>query len=813
MRVARRGRLAALVALSAFIIPVASAHAAPPPLPPLDPQDWSTEENQSWNDYKALPGPDYSDASIQPTVKKWKVALVLTDFPDKPFTISQPVGATVFGTPTAEAHDIPRMAVPQFYQDFLNTPSALNHYQTMNRYWMEDTHGKYGAQLDAYGPYQMPGRSYQYFEQGFDRNGVACPTKTVTPCNKDFRTDAKAAWVADVGSAVVSSYDNVFYVSAGQDQSATWQEFGEMKFADQNSIPDAFGPKAFDSTLPNWAPTRYISWTSWASGSTIWPNAVTSGAKPLSSIEAESSGLGTYTHELTHNLGILDNYNNPYSTPVQRSATGPWDMMSRGSFGGPGGTHARWFIPPTTGGALGSQHNVRNKLKLGFVTPEQVLQVSRNGLATSGMVVANVTAREVDPGSGLSGVQVNLDGGDKEPKCSYTTDPLCDGGGFNAYIAEVVQQIGSDSFDPGHGVLLSKSKTSENSSCGTFSCFDWVIDAHPQDIDMVDFTRPGGSVQKVTIGDQRQLDDATFNAGTGSGSSYQYEDTANRLRFYVIDMSKDAQGMLHYTLAVQSLDGDGPQTRGVKLASAAATGVDGSGWETCTFPLTDTGSTGATAPTGQTDTVAPYLTGDVYNLSVSTSGEGWSAQLRNALATAKFGDTVQVPVYFTRGAGAGSVTLTATSASDPSKSASATCATASVGGDVPATLNLTLGAPATFGAFTPGLAFDYVASTTATVVSTAGDAALTVADPSATATGHLVNGSFSLAQPLQVQGNDGAFAAVGGSADPTTLLSYSGPIANDPVRVGFKQSIGANDALRTGSYAKTLTFTLSTTTP
>ncbi len=29
----------------------------------------------------------------------------------------------------------------------------------------------------------------------------------------------------------------------------------------------------------------------------------------------------------------------------------------------------------------------------------------------------------------------------------------------------------------------------------------------------------------------------------------------------------------------------------------------------------------------------------------------------------------------------------------------------------------------------------------------------------------------------------------------------------------FTQEIGANDALRTGSYAKSLTFTLSTTTP
>ena len=31
--------------------------------------------------------------------------------------------------------------------------------------------------------------------------------------------------------------------------------------------------------------------------------------------------------------------------------------------------------------------------------------------------------------------------------------------------------------------------------------------------------------------------------------------------------------------------------------------------------------------------------------------------------------------------------------------------------------------------------------------------------------------------------------------------------------IGFKQPIGANDALRTGAYSKTLTFTLSTTMP
>ena len=64
----------------------------------------------------------------------------------------------------------------------------------------------------------------------------------------------------------------------------------------------------------------------------------------------------------------------------------------------------------------------------------------------------------------------------------------------------------------------------------------------------------------------------------------------------------------------------------------------------------------------------------------------------------------------------------------------------SAGGVVPATLSLTLGPPPSFGTFTPRVAKDCTASTTANVVSTAGDASLTVGEP-----GRLANGTFSLA--------------------------------------------------------------------
>jgi hypothetical protein len=116
-----------------------------------------------------------------------------------------------------------------------------------------------------------------------------------------------------------------------------------------------------------------------------------------------------------------------------------------------------------------------------------------------------------------------------------------------------------------------------------------------------------------------------------------------------------------------------------------------------------------------------------------------------------------------------------------------------VSGTVPATLALTLGTPANFGAFVPGVTRTYTASTTANVISSAGDAALSVSDP-----GHLANGAFTLAEPLQVAFSKSAWTA---------------PVSNDNVTINFTQLVKNTDPLRTGTYSKTLTFTLSTTTP
>jgi PKD repeat protein len=135
---------------------------------------------------------------------------------------------------------------------------------------------------------------------------------------------------------------------------------------------------------------------------------------------------------------------------------------------------------------------------------------------------------------------------------------------------------------------------------------------------------------------------------------------------------------------------------------------------------------------------------------------------------------------------------------------------------VPTVLKLNVTPSTTLGSIAPGVAHDYLATVAAEITSTAGDAALSVSDLSSNAPGHLVNGTYALASPVEAQATNAtqtsaAFAPVG--ASPVTLLSYSAPVSSDPVTVGIRQRVSAGELLRAGSYSKTLTFTLTTSTP
>ena len=522
---------------------------------------------------------------------------------------------------------------------------------------MEQSRGRVGIpKIDAFGPYRMPKRLFEYGLNEYNQ-ASACPTGFT--CNGRMEPDADALWLAGAGADIKGKYDVILRIYAGYDETTVWQEFGEMKFRSREDIPEVWGNP--DKTKPRWVTTRYVPWTSWLAGAQQWG---------LSSVrQGESSG--TITHELGHLVfRIGDNNNNPYVTPYRRVGTGPWDMMDRGSFNGPGGPHRRWVIPAAEGAAMPAGVMLRNRMVMGFLPDlTQIVRLSREALATSGIAIARVAARAVDPGTdAYAGILVRLDGAaphDRTPACDRTTDPLCPGDPqFNSYSMEVVQRIGYDSFTPDNGVLIVKNKDQQNGSCG-YSCHGWVIDAKPADINMLDFVKPDGTRVMRTIADYRQLNDALFHAGLGSGSEFEWRDDANRLHFYVVNVERDTRGILFYTLAVRSLDGAGAQTRGVS-AGGAFGGIN----NRINLSITNTG-TGTATVAGHPGARPEVFVGDVYRLSVKVNDPQVTVVLQNSLIAIENGRSVSVPVHVTRtGTGAtGSVEFSSVSESDPTKRA------------------------------------------------------------------------------------------------------------------------------------------------
>lgn len=671
---ARRTRVIAAggaFALSAFMLPLTAADAVPPPddsgvrkyIDPIDRQNWENPDHMKWSDYVAVPDTAWAATDLEPEVRRFNIALVLGDFTDQPFLVTQEEKSHPFGTPIGVS-ELPRSQVAEFYQDFLNKPGELNHGHTMNEYWMEDTYGEYGVKLTAFGAYRMPGKMHEYGLADF-QGGSGCPAGD--SCNKDIRSDLGPLWVADVGQEVADEFELVFYLTAGHDESGTWQEFGEMKFT-QDTVPDEFGPP--DDSLPNWVTTRYIPWTSWLAGAGQWPN-----AGGGSSTQSESSGMSTYAHELSHLLGIGDNYNNPYGVPLSRSYSGPWDMMSRGTFNGPGGPHMRWVVPATRGSTMGAQHMLRNKIKLGVLEDDQWVSLTRDGLEESGLVMLDVTARAVPVGEeagrpGSTGINLAMEGGDLSPPCDIDEDYTCDRGGYNNYTVEVVDRMGTDSFTMDSGVLLAKTKNVDSAP------FIWVVEANPQDIDLVDFVRPDGTKAKVSLGDYRQLADALFHAGTRSRSEFEYVDEANRLHFYILDERRDSDGILRYTVAVRSLDGSGPHERGVNASDGTAEVIDPGKAVRCTFRVRNTGVAEDVSGT-QPEDVSDLVDADVFRVSAEAK-DGWKVWLPRKVVGIDNGDRFDVEVVAVRPGSAPpdtTVTLKVQSESDGDARAKATCST------------------------------------------------------------------------------------------------------------------------------------------
>lgn len=666
-----------------------SAAVDPGVLDPIDPQNWVNMDDMTWDDYKPVPGTDWAHQT-NGSKRQFNGAIVLVDFNNQDFVVTQDEKSHIFGNPTGLSSPIPRADVPNFYLNLLNTPNALNHGRTINEYYMEQTGGRLSVQMQAFGPFRMPGNIEEYglndsFNKTGNSNATLCPQGE--SCNKDIRTDALKLWAADMGIAdPLTEFDQVFWVTAGHDESGTWEEFGPKIFASPEDVTNAFGPprdangNAFDQNgnpMANWAKTRYVPWTSWAAASNHWPNAnfprkdnQGNVIRAGNSTQAESSGMGVFAHEFAHILEIADNYGNPYGTDADdggplRDTSGPFDVLARGSFNGPGGTHTRWNVPALAGASQPAGLALRNRLKLDMIDASSVVNLNRTELAAAGSIAVDLQSRARQEDGVALGVNLVLDGGDRSNgSCTRKAKWDCDGGGYDNYTLEVIDRMGTDSFQPDSGVMISKTKNQDRNP------FIWTIDANPQDIDTLDYVRADGTPVPITRGDQRQLNDALFHAGINSGSKFEYVDDANRLHFYVADRTVDDRGILHYGVAVRSLDSAGPQARGVALGDTTQSGAVTDGLVALNVPVRNTGG----AVTDQ------RANSDIYRVTTSVVGGGgaWSVQTPSEIVTIPAGQERTVPVYaFQGGAGAraladvpavpagATVTVTVTSENDP----------------------------------------------------------------------------------------------------------------------------------------------------
>ena len=296
--------------------------AAPPA--PLDPQNWSFQDNLTWGDYKKLPGPDYSDPSIQPTVKKWKVALILADFPTAPFTSRSPRARRSSARRRRRRTTSRATQVPQFYADFLNKPSATEQLPDHEPVLDGGLVRQVRRRAAPFGPYRLPLNALPVPHREPPERAEDCPNPTAptpTPDAVQPATSARTcarAWAADVGAATSARRSTTSSAPRRPGPELdSWQEFGEMSSPRRTPSPTRSARRPID-------PLHHARQL---------------GDDPLRPVDlvgrgdehlAERPGQqldrgrelrhGRLRPRALHNLSIPDNYNNPFAATPQRTA-------------------------------------------------------------------------------------------------------------------------------------------------------------------------------------------------------------------------------------------------------------------------------------------------------------------------------------------------------------------------------------------------------------------------------------------------------------------------------------------------------------
>jgi hypothetical protein len=96
--------------------------------------------------------------------------------------------------------------------------------------------------------------------------------------NTNFDSDATNLWHQQAGCTGNCGATIHLFFYAGYDEASVWQEFGEMMFQDQSSIPRVPWGNP-NPKLDNRVVSRYVDWTSWLAGEQQWGESTSARAR------------------------------------------------------------------------------------------------------------------------------------------------------------------------------------------------------------------------------------------------------------------------------------------------------------------------------------------------------------------------------------------------------------------------------------------------------------------------------------------------------------------------------------------------------
>ena len=236
---------------------------------PLDPQSWQKQEDMTWYDYKENPVIDWAtelnvDGIVNPKTADGKGtlkgALILVDFWDRPFIMTKPVhgdslGYFMFDQETGIQNtfvtnnpliSVPEEMLAEWWESFLNDPyQGDNRGLSVDGYWRENSFGKWQVDLDAYGPYHLNGFEFEYGLDYTSWNDYP-PTFRRGASGSSGRRNLgnESVAIARDNGIFLGDYDFFFVLHSGYEESNTWLEFGQMRWASPEDIPYEFGAGA-----------------------------------------------------------------------------------------------------------------------------------------------------------------------------------------------------------------------------------------------------------------------------------------------------------------------------------------------------------------------------------------------------------------------------------------------------------------------------------------------------------------------------------------------------------------------------------------